>query len=144
MAQTSLKVFIDNSIFMAFIDRADLNHTRAGAIMDFLARQNYRVFTSALVVHQVHSRLSVEISPSIALEFLQAVLESDIQILYPQESELLAVYRFLKNSSDRKEASLSEITNATLMDRNDVPYILTFNTWPPLMGIKVSDLLNLS
>src|SRR5437762_67139 len=108
MPAESQKVFVDTSFFLAFIDRGDLNHTKCVPVLEFLGRHNYQVYTTNLVVIQTFNRLDKELGSTISLEFLQAIMESNIEVLYPSKSEFLAVYRLLK-SNPTAQASMAEI-----------------------------------
>lgn len=139
MAQ-SLKVFVDSSLFLAFIDRTDLNHLKSASIFEFLAKQRYHLFTSSIVVIQTFNALEKNLGSTISLEFLQIIIESDIQILHPGEQDFIAAYRFLKLNPNR-QVSLVEIINTNLMSKHGVGSVLTFDFWHSLMGTSASNLL---
>lgn len=135
----SKKIFIDSSFFLSFIDRADLNHQRSSNIMDFLAKQNFQVYTSDLTIFQTFSRLDREFGSAVSLDFLQAILESQIQILYLNQADLLSTFRFIKTNSTRQ--SLNDQANAQLMNRQNIPHLLTYDPWYNLRGVTLSNLL---
>lgn len=137
----SKKIFIDTSFFIAFIDRADLNFQRSGFIMDFLAKQSFQPYTSDLAVFQTFSKLDREFGSAVSMDFLQAILESEIQILFLSQTDLAGTLRFIKGVSSRK-SSLNDYSNAYLMDRQSIPQLLTYDPWYDLLGIKLSNLLN--
>src|SRR3982751_5903925 len=116
MANTSRKIFLDTSFIISFIDRADLNHQKTSAIMEFLARQNFQVFTSSLTVFQAFSRLERDFGTAVGLDFMQAILDSNIQVLFLNQADLIATFRFLKSNANR-QSSLTDFSNAYLMDR---------------------------
>lgn len=140
MSTTSKKVFIDTSIFIAFIDRANLNHQKSTQVIEFFAKQGYQLFTSNLVVVQTFNRIEKEIGTSISLDFLQAILESDIEVIYYDQQDLIACFRFLKNYQS-KQASLNEIINSHLMNKRSIPSVITYDLWHNLMGTQVSSLI---
>lgn len=137
----SRKIFIDNSFFISFIDRADLNHQRSASIMDFLARQGFQTYTSDLTIFLTFSRLDREFGSAVSLDFLQAILESQIQILFLNQSELFGTFRFLKSNTLR-QSSLTDYANAYLMDKQNISNILTYDPWYNLRGITLSNLLS--
>ncbi len=141
MPKISQKVFIDSSFFSAFIDRANLNHSKSVAIMEYLATNNYQVYTSSLTILQTFGRIERDLGSLISVEFLQAILESSIEVFYPTKTELLSAYRFLRTNSQRK-ASLTDILNADLMQKHNILSILTFDFWHNLIGTRVSGLIN--
>ncbi len=139
MAAISRKIFIDSSILIAFIDRGAPNHAVASKAIEALARIGYRSYTSSSVVTHSYTLLSREIGASIALEFLQTMLQSGIEILFPQKADLITAHRILRVNRDRQIA-LSEALNATLMQRKGIVQILTFSYWNKLFGTYVSNL----
>lgn len=141
MAQQSTKVFLDTSFFVSFIDRVDLNHNRTVATFNNLGSGNFRLYTSSVTVLNVFNRLEKELGSVIAHDFLQAILESDIQIIYPEQTDIIASFRFIKSSTQRK-ASLSEILNIHLMERNGIAQVLTYDLWHNLKNTSVSPFLS--
>ncbi len=141
MPNISQKIFIDSSFLIAFVDRADTNHVKSMAIFEYLGRNQYQVYTAVSIIIQAFNRLERDVGSIVALEFLQAILESNVQILQITKNELLGTFRQLK-ANPGKQPSLIEGITAVLMHRNDVSSILTFDSWHNLMGTKVSSLLN--
>jgi predicted nucleic acid-binding protein len=143
MANISHKIFIDSSVLLAFVDRADANHQKALKIMDHLARNNYQLFSSIQVVSEVYGALSREVGVSIALEFVDSILQSDMEMLFPQRADLISSYRILKTNRD-KQATLREVLIACLMQKRGINQILTFTYWHSLFGTQVSNLTTFS
>lgn len=139
MTNESHKIFVESSLFLAFIDRANLHHPHSISILESLAKQKYQVFTSILVVIQVYNRAEKDLGTIIGLEFIQAILESNIQILYPSKSEVLAVFRFFKNRQHL--ASFSEVLNSVLMDKQGVSFVLTYDSWANCLATQKSKLI---
>lgn len=140
MAIQSRKIFIDSSVLVAFIDRADPNHRKAVQSMENLARLGYQLYTSYQNVVETYVALSREIGQSVALDFLQASLQSDIEILLPQKSDLITIYRMLRSNRDRQIA-LREAMNANLMQKRGIMQILSFSYWHNLFGTFVSNIV---
>lgn len=140
MAISSKKIFIEASLFLAFIDRVNPNHAKASKIFEVLGRDKYQVFTSGMVVAQTFNVIERDLGETLARYFLQTMLETNIQILYTNEPDLLAALRFLKANPGR-QISLLSIINANLIQRHSINSILTFDFWPNVMGIVVSDLI---
>lgn len=140
MVTASRKIFIDSSVFIAFIDRGNPNHSRASKAIEDLARTGYRLYTSSPVVTDSYTLLSQEVGVSVALEFLQTMLQSGIEILFPQKIDLITSHRILRVNRDR-QIPLNEAMNATLMQKRGVVQILTFSYWHNLFGTYVSNLI---
>lgn len=141
MPQISQQIFIDASAIIAFIDRADPNHGRCVKVFEFLAQHQFQLFTSNLNIIQTFGRLDKDLGFAISRDFLNVILESNIQILSPTEADLESAARFLKLNPQR-QVSLMEIVNAHLMDKNHIPTIFTFDYWHNLMGTTITRLLS--
>jgi predicted nucleic acid-binding protein len=139
--QSSRKVFIDPSFLISFIDRSDLHHQKTVAIFELMAKQGYQIYTSSILVYQTFARVERDMGANIALDFLQAILDSTIKILYTTESELLYAYRFYKNSHQR-QLNILELITARLMEKNGITYVLTYDYWHNVSGTMTSSLLN--
>lgn len=139
MTLQSKKIFIDSSVLIAFIDRADANHAKVVKIMESLAQNRYHLYTSTQVISDVYSSVSREIGVSVALDFLQASLQSQIEIIFPQKADLITANRMIRSNRER-QLTLREVVNATLMQRKGVTQILTFTFWHNLFGSFVSNL----
>ena len=139
MATTSRKIFIDSSILIAFIDRGAPNHLIAVKTIGDLARIGYHLYTSSQVVTDSYILFSRELGTAVALEFLQTMLQSAIEILFPQQADLITAYRILRVNRKRQIPS-DEALNATLMQKKGIVQILTFSPWHNLFGTLVSNL----
>lgn len=135
----SRKIFLDSSVLIAFIDRADANHAKSVKTMENLARLGYQLYTSSQNVNEVYAALARETGVSVALDFLQAMLQSDIELLFPQKADLITAHRMLRSNRDR-QLTLREVLNATLMQKKGINQVLTFNYWHNLFGSYVSNL----
>lgn len=131
------KIFIDSSVFLAFVDRADPNHSRAIAIIEKFAKQGYLLYTSAQNVTDSYVALTREINPAIGQTFLRSLLHSEIEIVFPQKSDFLTAYRILKHNRDR-QISYKEAINATLMQKRGIDQVFTFGYWTNLLGTYVT------
>lgn len=139
MAIQSRKIFVDSSLLIGFIDRADTNHPKAIKAMENLARLKYQSYTSIQNINEVYAALARETGISVALDFLQAILQSDMEILFPQKADLITAHRMLRSNRER-QLTLREVLNATLMQRRGIVQILTFTYWHNLFGSYVSNL----
>ncbi len=139
MAIQSRKIFIDSSTLISFIDRADSSHPRAVKAIENLAKLGYHLYTSALNVNEVYAGISIEMGLSVAMDFLQSILQSDIEILFPQKADFITAHRMLRANRE-KQITLKEVLNATLMQRKSITKILTFTYWHNLFGTYASNL----
>ena len=141
MATASRKIFIDISIFIAFIDRGAPNHLKATKAIEDLASIGYRIYTSAQVITDSYDLLNRDVGTTVALEFLQTILQNGIEILFPQKADLITAHRILRVNKD-KQISINEALNATLVQKRGIAQILTFSYWHNLFGTNVSNLIS--
>lgn len=140
MAIKVRKIFIDSSIFIAFVDRGSPNHLRASKAIEDLASIGYRLYTSPQVVTDSYNRLLVGVGATVALEFLQTMLQTGIEILFPQKADYITANRILRVNRD-KEIPLSEALDAALMQKKGIIQVLTFTHWHNLFGTSTSNLI---
>ena len=133
------KVFIHSSVLVAYIDRGSADHLRAVKLIEDMAAIGCRLYTSSLGIAEIYDKLVSQVGITVALEFLQTILQSGIEILFPQKSDLITAYRILKTNRNEK-LSFIEALKATLMQRKGIDQVLTFGTWNQLFGITKSQL----
>ena len=139
MQNLSKTIFIDSSILIAFIDRADSNHPKAVKAMETFAQNRYHLYASSQVIQDVYSVISREIGVSVALDFLQATLQSQIEIIFPQKGDFITANRMIRSNRER-QLTLKETLNATLMQRRGIVQIVTLTYWHNLFGTYLSNL----
>lgn len=135
MANLSKKVFIESSVFYAFINRADPKHPQAAAYFRYFAEAKYQVFTSYTVIGEVYRDIYEKISPSLAKDFLRGLSLSNVNILYPTESDLKAALKTLINYRNT-ELTFRDSQSAVLSNRNSIGQICTFGYMHPLFGLS--------
>jgi|SRR3989344_329119 len=139
MPTQSRKIFIDSSVLLSFIDRSDQNHSKGIKSIESIAELKFQAYTSHQNVSEAYTTLVGEVGISVALDFLQAILQSDIEIIYPQKTDLVSAYRLLRTNRDR-QIGLQEVLNASLMRKKGITQVLTFAIWHNLFGTYVSNL----
>lgn len=131
----SRKVYLDASTLYAFIDRADPNHPQATKAIDYLSVQGALLFTSIQAVTDTYTGINNQLGTAIAVDFLQAMTESSIEILYPQKADILTANRLLKTQRSQT-LTLKEALTAAMMQRRGVVQVLTFTYWHNLLGTQ--------
>ncbi len=129
----SKKIFIDGSVFYAFVDRSDPNHPQAVKVLEYLSLQGVYLFTSFQAIHDAYSAINNQLGTTIGTDFLNAISDSSIEIIYPQKADLIASIRLLKFNPN-KQIALKEVMNVTLMQKRGITQILTFSYWHNLLG----------
>ena len=139
MAIISKKVFIETSVFYAFINRADSKYPQASAYFRYFAQEKFQVFTSYPVVDDVYIDIFEKISPSLARDFIRGMSLSSVNILYPTESDLKAALKTLINYRN-SELTFKDAQTAVLANRNYINQICTFKYIHPLFGLSAFNL----
>lgn len=140
MALQSRRVFVDSSIWIPFVDRGDTNHQKSVKSIENLARLAFQLYTSYQNIAETYATLAREVGISVALDFLQAALQSDMEILFPQKADLITAHRVLRSNRDR-QITLREAINATLMQKRGITQILTLTFWHNLFGTYVTNVV---
>lgn len=135
----SKKVFISESALVAFVDRVNPHHSQAAAFFRYFAENKYKVFTSYINIEEAYREIFEKISPVLARDFLRAINLSNINILYPTESDLKAALKILI-SFRSPELTLWEAQTAVLANRYSISQICTFKYLHPLYGLGVFNL----
>ncbi|OGH48091.1 MAG: hypothetical protein A3A51_00450 [Candidatus Levybacteria bacterium RIFCSPLOWO2_01_FULL_39_10] len=139
MALKSKKVFLEKDVLYAFINRADPRHQEAAAYFRYFAGEKFQVFTSYTVIEEVSALIYEKISPSLARDFLRGVSLSNLNILYPNESDLKASLKTLINYQST-ELTFREAQTSVLANRNNIQQIATFGYLHQLFGLSAFNL----
>lgn len=132
---TSKKVFLATDAFLAFMDRAHTKHLHAGAFFRYFAQEQYFLYTSVEIVIVTYQKISQDISPALAKDFLKALQFSNIVILYPEESDLKgAIKVVLAHTSST--LPLSEALMLVMAERRSIFSVCTFSYTHTLFGIE--------
>lgn len=140
MATKSHKIFIDSTVLFAFTDRSDANHQKAVHIFENSAKAGWQLFTSAPSVVETYTALSRNVGFAVALEFLEVILQSDIEVLYPQRGDFISAFRVIKANRNH-QISLREALNAAMMQKREIMQVAVFVYWHNLFGTQVSTLV---
>lgn len=130
---TSRKIFIDASVLYAFIDRSDANHDHAAKALQQFSQTNIQLYTSVQAIQDAYSAISKQLGAVLGEEFLKATLESNMEVIFPQRSDLVSSYKLIKLNST-KQINIKEAMTATLMQKRGISQIFTFTYWQNLLG----------
>ncbi len=133
---TSKKVYVSASAFMAFVDRAHPKHQQALAYFRYFAQEGYQLYTGYVNVIAAHDTLSEKISPSLARDFLRAIVLGNINVVYPEESDMKAAIKTIVQYRS-SELTFKEAQMAVLANRRGITQICTFEYLHPLFGLTV-------
>jgi predicted nucleic acid-binding protein len=132
----SKKVYIAPDGFAAFIDRAHPKHIHAAAQFRYFAQNTYQIYTSIVALNDAYQTFYNTISPSVARDFLRAIELSNVNIIYPEESD---VKRSLRSIATTQSADLTFATvlAAIICNKKNIPQVCTFSYFPSLFGLQV-------
>lgn len=134
MTSTNKRVYVSPTIFYAFIDRVNPKHNQASAYFRYFAQNNYALFVNILDVTEVYNDLCKRMSPSVGKEFLRILFLSDINIIYPEETDIkLALKTMLNYGND--QLKYPEALRATVAQKRGIQSVATFEFLHSLFGI---------
>jgi predicted nucleic acid-binding protein len=129
----SRKVFIDSSVLYSFIDRADANHAQTVKTIEQLSLQEIALFTSLQAIQDTFNAVNRQLGSTLGYDFLEVITQSNIEILFPQKSDLITAHRIMKTNR-MKQMSLKDVITAVLMQKKGIVRILTYTYWPNILG----------
>ena len=133
---SSKKVYIARSGFYAFIDRAHPKHDQASAYFRYFSQEGYSLYTDSTTLIDVYNQIYKEISPSLAKDFLRTVFLGNINVIFPEESDIKAALKTLINYQST-ELTFGQALRAVLANKRGVGQIFTFDYLHPLFGQTV-------
>ncbi len=131
----SKKVFITESTFFAFLDRAHPKHNQAIAFFRYFAQEQYQLYTSYTSLEKTCNQIVEKVSIPLAKDFLRAINLGLINIIYPDESDIKTTIKTLVNYPT--ELTFNEALASVLADKRAIPQICTFDYLQPLFGLKI-------
>lgn len=132
----SKKVFIASDGFVAFLDRAHPKHVHAAAQFRYFAENNYQIYTTIISLNEAYQTLYNTISPSVARDFLRAIELSNLNLLYPEESDIKRSLRAVATTQS-VDLTFATVLAATICNKRSIPQVCTFSYFPSLFGLQI-------
>lgn len=136
MTNQSKKIFIAHDVLFAFIDRAHVKHDEAAAYIRYFAENEYLLFIDFVSLHALYNQIHADISTSLAKDFLRTISLSNINILYPDDSDWKATLKTIVASNSNELTFLKALV-LVLSDKRRIPQVCTFEYLHPLFGINL-------
>ena len=136
MATQSRKVYLAQSAFLAFIDRAHTKHRQAVAFFRYFAQEHYRLYTDIVMLYETHRQIHFQISPSLSQDFLRTISFSDINIIYPQEADIKSTIKTISNYRS-VDLTFDKALMSVLASKRYIGQIATFDYLPSLFGLTI-------
>ena len=132
----SKKVYIAADGFVAFIDRAHRNHVHTSAFFRYFAQEHFQLYSTVVSLNDAYLTIYNTISPSLARDFLRAMALSNINILYPENSDMKTAIKTIETGNS-VDLTFSKALTAVLCNKRGIPQVVTFEYLPSLFGIQV-------
>jgi predicted nucleic acid-binding protein len=136
MATSSKKVYIAADLLVAFTDRSHPKHNQAAAFFRYFSIDEYHLFTDAVSLYEAYSRISADMSPSIAKDLLRTIYMSNVTIYYPDEADMKAALKIYLNDKTG-DLTLGKTIMAVIADRKGIPQVATFEYIHAMFGLSV-------
>lgn len=132
----SKKVYIAADGFVAFIDRAHVKHVHTSAFFRYFAQEHFQLYTTVVSLNDTYNTIYNTISPSLARDFLRTMALSNINILYPETSDVKTAIKTIETSTS-VDLTFSKALTAVICNKRNIPQVVTFDYLPSLFGIQV-------
>jgi predicted nucleic acid-binding protein len=120
------RAFIDTSAFFAATDNRERDHDAAQSIMDHLAAERWRLFTSNFVLAETHALTIARLGPRIAARVLFEVDQSGITVVRINVRDERRAREIIRQYDD-KSFSLTDATSFSVMERLDITTARSFD-----------------
>ena len=134
MAAQSKKVYLAQSAFVAFLDRAHVKHRQAVAFFRYFSQERYRLYTDTIILYESCRQIHFQISPSLSQDFLRTISFSDINIIYPQEPDIKSAIKTINNYRS-VDLTFDKALMSVLASKRFIGQIATFDYLPSLFGL---------
>jgi predicted nucleic acid-binding protein len=130
------KVFLATDVVVAFIDRSHPKHLHAVAFFRYFAQEGYILFSNITNCLAIYNYIYKNISPSLGRDFLRALSLSNINIIFPDDSDFKLATKTLTNYQS-SELHFDEALMAAVASKRSIPLICTLEYLHPLFGLTV-------
>ncbi len=120
------KVLVDSDAFYALINPQDANHKKARFINKKLVREKITFAVINLVVYEVANLLSYRIDQQTAIEFLDSVKDSNLE-MYTISGELEKETLSLFRKQIKNKTSVVDCANIAVMQKYGFSDIFSFD-----------------
>lgn len=134
MALNKKVILAPDSIY-AYIDRGSDRHQLAIAFFRYFSEQKYHVFLDNLSLNKVYNDIYKKMSQDLGRDFIRIISLSDINLIYPDESETKAAIKALIGYRTL-DLTFSQSIMAIVADRRRINQVVTFEYLPSLFGLQ--------
>ncbi|MDO8505577.1 MAG: PIN domain-containing protein [bacterium] len=132
-----MNLFVDSSFYISLLRQDDRNHNRAKEALEDEAKQSAVFYTSQYVIDETATVLSMRVSKTSAVAFLNATEEEDFPIILGVDEEVRRQgYAIFREAKD-KDISMVDCYCAALMKKHAISKCLTFDKQFTQLGFKI-------
>jgi len=136
MPLPSKKVYLDASTFIAFIDRAHIKYDQATAYFRYFGIEEYQLFSDPVAITEAYNKLYNDISPSLAKDFMRVMALSNVNMIYPEDSDMKAALKAIVNFKTT-DLTFTKALLSVLANKRGISQICTFEYMPQLFGLSL-------
>ena len=120
------RVFVDSSVYLALLDADDEHHREATQILNQLAGERYRQFTTNVLLIESHALILSVLGRTQAAQFLKNMQESKTVVIRVRASDEERAKQILFQYDD-KDFSFADAISFAVMERLDIRLAFTFD-----------------
>ena len=120
------RVLVDSAAYYAFMDVKSLEHSRSVVVLEQLATQHRRLFTTNCVIAETHSLLLNQVGRDIAARALEWIDEGATTIVRVSTADERRAREIIVLHDD-KDYSLTDATSFAVMERLRIGVAFTFD-----------------
>ena len=117
---------VDTSAYLALLDDADQHHREAAAIINRLAEQHLRPYTTNAVLFESHALIMSVLGIRAAWEFLQETEASSTVVIRVRASDEARAKQIIARYDD-KDFSYTDALSFAVMERLRIPQAFAFD-----------------
>jgi uncharacterized protein len=135
---TMRRVFVDTSAYYALTDSRDVNHATAVEIARRLARDHRTLFTTNLILAEIHALLLARLGRGIAARFLDEIDGSSITVIRVGVRDEQRAREIITQYAD-KDFSLTDAVTFAVMERLHITQAFVFDHHFAQFGVAAVD-----